>query len=109
MVTIDFEFRRSKINRMKLQLIAFVFSFLFLSSYIPISTLPNKELKVVISSVPEGADVLLNAFFIGKTPLTLSIDTKSSNFIYVSKVGFVGQRITLDGKQTEIKVKLVKE
>jgi hypothetical protein len=94
---------------MKLQLIAFVFSFLFLSSYIPISTLPNKELKVVISSVPEGADVLLNAFFIGKTPLTLSIDTKSSNFIYVSKVGFGGQRITLDGKQTEIKVKLVKE
>ena len=109
MVTIDFEFRRSKINRIKLQLIAFVFSFLFLSSYIPISTLPNKELKVVISSVPEGADVLLNAFFIGKTPLTLSIDTKSSNFIYVSKVGFGGQRITLDGKQTEIKVKLVKE
>jgi hypothetical protein len=94
---------------MKLQLIAFVFSFLFLSSYIPISTLPNKELKVAISSVREGADVLLNAFFIGKTPLTLSIDTKSSNFIYVSKVGFVGQRINLDGKQSEIKVQLVKE
>ena len=94
---------------MKFQLIASVFCFLFLTSHIPISTLPNKELKVVISSVPEGADVLLNAFFVGKTPLTLSIDTKSSNFIYVSKVGFVGQRITLDGKQSEIKVQLVKE
>ena len=94
---------------MKFQLIASVFCFLFLTSHIPISTWPNKELKVVISSIPEGADVLLNAFFIGKTPLTLSIDTKSSNFIYVSKVGFVGQRITLDGKQSEIKVQLVKE
>ena len=94
---------------MKFQLIASVFCFLFLSSSTPILILPKKELKVVISSVPEGADVLLNAFFIGKTPLTLTIDTKSSNFIYVSKVGFEGQRITLDGKQTEIKVQLVKE
>ena len=48
-------------------------------------------------------------FLLEKPPLTLSIDTKSSNFIYVSKVGFVGQRITLDGKQSEIKVQLVKE
>ena len=94
---------------MKFYTIASVFCFLFLSSYTPIPNGLNKELKVVISSAPEGADVLLNAFFIGKTPLTLSIDTKSSNFIYVSKVGFVGQRITLDGKQSEIKVLLVKE
>ena len=94
---------------MKFQHIVSVFCFFFLSAYRPISTLPNKELKVAISSVPEGADVLLNAFFVGKTPLTLSIDTKSSNFIYVSKVGFVGQRITLDGKQTEIKIQLVKQ
>ena len=94
---------------MKFLPILSVFCFLFLSSYTPIPNWPNKELKVVISSVPEGADVLLNAFFIGKTPLTLTIDTKSSNFIYVSKVGFEGQRITLDGKQTEIKVQLVKE
>jgi len=94
---------------MKFQLIASVFCFFFLSAYTPISILPKKELKVVISSVPEGADVLLNAFFIGKTPLTLTIDTKSSNFIYVSKVGFAGQRINLDGKQSEIKVQLVKE
>ena len=48
-------------------------------------------------------------FLLEKPPLTLSIDTKSSNFIYVSKVGFVGQRITLDGKQSEIKVQLVKQ
>ena len=94
---------------MKFQHIVSVFCFFFLSAYTSISILPKKELKVVISSVPEGADVLLNAFFIGKTPLTLTIDTKSSNFIYVSKVGFEGQRITLDGKKTEIKVQLVKD
>ena len=94
---------------MKFQFIASVFCFFFLSAYTPIPILPKKELKVVISSVPEGADVLLNAFFIGKTPLTLTIDTKSSNFIYVSKVVFEGQRITLDGKKSEIKVQLVKE
>jgi hypothetical protein len=94
---------------MKLRHILSVFCLLFLSSYAPISNSPKKEIKVVVSSVPEGADVLLNAFFIGKTPLTLTIDTKSSSFIYVSKVGFVGQRINLDGKQTEIKVQLVKE
>ena len=85
------------------------FYFFFLSAYTPIPILPKKELKVVISSVPEEADVLLNAFFVGKTPLTLSIDTKSSNFIYVSKVGFEGQRIKLDGKKTEIKVQLIKQ
>ena len=94
---------------MKLQHIVSVFFFLFLSAYTPIPILPKKELKVVISSVPEEADVLLNAFFVGKTPLTLSIDTKSSNFIYVSKVGFEGQRIKLDGKKTEIKVQLIKQ
>lgn len=94
---------------MKSQYVLSVFCFLFLSSYVSMPTLPNKELKVSISSVPEGADVLLNAFFVGKTPLTLTIDTKSSNFIYVSKVGFAGQRITLDGKKSEINVQLVKD
>ena len=94
---------------MKLQHILSVFCLLFLSSYTPISNSPKKEIKVAVSSVPEGADVLLNAFFIGKTPLTLTIDTKASSFIYVSKVGFVGQRINLDGKQSDIKVQLVKE
>ena len=94
---------------MKFQHIVSVFCFFFLSAYTPIPILPKKELKVVISSVPEGADVLLNAFYVGKTPITLTINTNSSNFIYVSKVGFAGQRITLDGKQSEIKVQLVKE
>ena len=94
---------------MKFQHILSVFCFLFLSACASIPTLPNKEFKVSITSIPEGADVQLNAFYVGKTPLTLTINTNSSNFIYVSKVGFGGQRITLDGKQTEIKVKLVKE
>jgi hypothetical protein len=71
--------------------------------------LPNKEFKVLVSSVPEGADVQLNAYYVGKAPLTLTINTNSSNFIYISKVGFAGQRINLDGKQSEIKVQLVKE
>ena len=72
-------------------------------------TLPNKEFKVAIASVPEGADVQLNAFYVGKTPLTLTINTNTSNFIYVSKVGFAGERINLDGKQSDIKVQMVKE
>jgi hypothetical protein len=72
-------------------------------------TLPNKDFKVAITSVPEGAEVQLNAFYVGKAPLTLTINTNSSNFIYVSKVGFAGQRINLDGKQSDIKVQLVKE
>jgi len=94
---------------MKFHYILSVFCFLFLSACASLPTLPNKEFKVSITSIPEGADVQLNAFYVGKTPLTLTINTNSSNFIYVSKVGLAGQRITLDGKQTEIKVKLVKE
>ena len=74
-------------------------------------TLPKKEFKVAITSVPEGAEVQLNAFYVGKTPLSLTINTKIQviNFIYVSKVGFEGQRITLDGKKSEINVQLVKQ
>ncbi len=95
---------------MKFRYILSVFCFLFLSSLASKPILPNKEFKVNITSIPEGADVLLNAFYVGKTPITLTINTNSSNFIYVSKVGFAGQRITLDGrKQSEIKVQLVKE
>ena len=94
---------------MKFQHIAAVFCFLFLSSCASMPTLPSKEFKVAISSVPEGADVQLNAYYVGKAPLTLTINTNSSNFIYISKVGFAGQRINLDGKQSEIKVQLVKE
>jgi hypothetical protein len=94
---------------MKFKHIVSVFSLLFLSSCASLPTLPNKEFKVAITSTPEGADVQLNAYYVGKAPLTLTINTNSSNFIYVSKVGFAGQRITLDGKQSEIKVQLVKE
>jgi len=94
---------------MKFQHIVSVFCFLFLSSCASLPNLPNKEFKVLVSSVPEGADVQLNAYYVGKAPLTLTINTNSSNFIYVSKVGFAGQRITLDGKKSEIKVQLVKE
>ena len=94
---------------MKFQHIVSVFCFLVLSACASMPTLPNKEFKVSISSIPEGADVQLNAFYVGKTPITLTINTNTSNFIYVSKVGLAGQRITLDGKQSEIKVQLVKE
>ena len=94
---------------MKFQHIVSVFCFFFLIACASMPTLPNKEFKVSISSVPEGADVQLNAFYVGKTPLTLTINTNTSNFIYVSKVGLAGQRINLDGKQSEIKVQLVKE
>lgn len=72
-------------------------------------TLPNKEFKVAITSVPDEAEVQLNAFYAGKTPLNLIINTNSNNFIYVSKAGFDGQRIILNGKKNEINVQLVKE
>jgi len=94
---------------MKLQHFVSVFCLLCLSSCASLPTLPNKDFKVAITSVPEGAEVQLNAFYVGKAPLTLTINTNSSNFIYVSKVGFAGQRINLDGKQSDIKVQLVKE
>jgi hypothetical protein len=71
--------------------------------------LPNKELKVNITSIPEGAEVLFNAFYVGKTPITLTINTNSRNFIYVSKVGFIGQRITLDSKNSEVNIQLIKQ
>jgi len=94
---------------MKIQHIVSAFCFLFLSACASIPTLPNKEFKISISSVPEGVDVQLNAFYVGRTPLTLTINTNRSNFIYVSKVGFAGQRINLDGKQSDIEVQMVKE
>jgi hypothetical protein len=94
---------------MKSTVIASVFCFLFLSASPSLHTLPNKELKVAISSVPDGAEVLLNGFYAGKTPISLTINTNMINFIYVSKVGFAGQRITLDRKQKEINVLLVRE
>lgn len=72
-------------------------------------TLPNKEFKVAITSVPDEAEVQLNGFYVGKTPFNLIINTNSSNFIYVVKAGFTGQRISLDGKKSEINIQLVKE
>jgi hypothetical protein len=46
---------------MKFQHIVSVFCFFFLSACASMPTLPNKEFKVAIASVPEGADVQLNA------------------------------------------------
>jgi len=94
---------------MKSHFLLSVFCLLFLSSFASKSILPNKEFKVKITSIPEGSEVLFNTFYVGKTPITLTIKTNSSNFIYVSKVGFIGQRITLDSKNSEVNIQLIKQ
>lgn len=94
---------------MKSHCILSVFCLLFSNSLASKSILPNKELKVNITSIPEGSEVLFNAFYVGKTPITLTINTNSRNFIYVSKVGFIGQRITLDSKNSEVNIELIKQ
>ena len=86
-----------------------IFCFLFLSSCACMPTFPNKEFKASISSFPEGAEVQLNGYYVGKTPFNLITSTNSGNFIYVKKVGFSGQRIPLNRMQKEINVQLIKE
>jgi hypothetical protein len=94
---------------MKYQYILSAFCFLFLSSCASKPTLFTREFKVSVSSIPDGAEVQLNGFYYGKTPLNLTSNTNSGDFIYVRKVGFVGQRIPMNRNQKEINVQLIKE
>ena len=63
---------------------------------------------VLIKSDPAGAEVILNGYFVGKTPVEIKIDEKQYNFISLSKSGYKRQRIELKGVGKEIEVKLEK-
>jgi hypothetical protein len=64
---------------------------------------------VLVKSDPAGAEVILNGYFVGKTPVEIKIDEKQYNFISLSKSGYKRQRIELKGVGKEIEVKLEKE
>ena len=64
---------------------------------------------ITVKTDPTGAEVILNGYFAGKTPLEIKIDEKQYNFISVSKSGFKRQRVELKGVDKEIEVKLEKE
>ena len=64
---------------------------------------------VLVKSDPAGAEVILNGYFVGKTPIEIKIDEKQYNFISLSKSGYKRQRIELKGVGKEIEVKLEKD
>ena len=63
---------------------------------------------VLVKSDPAGAEVILNGYNVGKTPIEIKIDEKQYNFISLSKSGYKRQRIELKGVGKEIEVKLEK-
>jgi hypothetical protein len=69
---------------------------------------PAKK-TVLVKSDPAGAEVILNGYLVGKTPVEIKIDEKQYNFISLSKSGYKRQRIELKGVGKEIEVKLEKD
>jgi hypothetical protein len=70
---------------------------------------PSVTKTILVKSDPMGAEVILNGYFVGKTPVEIKIDEKQYNFISISKSGFKRQRVELKGIDKEIEVKLEKE
>ena len=64
---------------------------------------------ILVKSDPAGSEVLLNGYFVGKTPVEIKIDEKQYNFISVSKSGYKRQRVELKGIDKEVEVKLEKD
>jgi hypothetical protein len=56
-----------------------------------------------------GAEVILNGYYVGKTPIEIKIDEKQYNFISISKSGYKRQRVELKGIDKEVEVKLEKD
>ena len=75
-----------------------------LSSFSSVSTK-----TILVKSDPTGAEVLLNGYNVGKTPVEIKIDDKQYNFISISKSGYKRQRVELKGVDKEIEVKLEKD
>jgi hypothetical protein len=64
---------------------------------------------ITVKTDPAGAEVILNGYFVGKTPVEIKIDEKQYNFLSISKSGYKRQRVELKGIDKEIEVKLEKE
>ncbi|MHA8095425.1 PEGA domain-containing protein [Aquirufa lenticrescens] len=64
---------------------------------------------ISVKTDPIGAEVILNGYFVGKTPIEIKIDEKQYNFISLSKSGYKRQRIELKGIDKEVEVKLEKD
>ena len=64
---------------------------------------------ILVKSDPAGSEVILNGYFVGKTPIEIKIDEKQYNFISLSKSGYKRQRIELKGIDKEVEVKLEKD
>ena len=64
---------------------------------------------ILVKTDPIGAEVILNGYFVGKTPIEIKIDEKQYNFLSISKSGYKRQRVELKGVNKEIEVKLEKE
>ena len=65
--------------------------------------------SILVKSAPAGAEVILNGYFVGKTPVEIKIDEKQYNFLSISKSGYKRQRVELKGIDKEVEVKLEKE
>ena len=64
---------------------------------------------ILVKSDPAGAEVILNGYFVGKTPVEIKIDEKQYNFLSISKSGYKRQRVELKGIDKEVEVKLEKD
>lgn len=64
---------------------------------------------ITVKTDPAGAEVILNGYFAGKTPVEIKIDEKQYNFLSISKSGYKRQRVELKGIDKEIEVKLEKD
>ena len=64
---------------------------------------------ILVKSDPAGSEVILNGYFVGKTPIEIKIDEKQYNFLSISKSGYKRQRVELKGINKEVEVKLEKE
>lgn len=64
---------------------------------------------ILVKTDPIGAEVILNGYFVGKTPIEIKIDEKQYNFLSISKSGYKRQRVELKGVNKEMEVKLEKE
>ena len=83
------------------------FIVLLISSLSSFSTASTKT--ILVKSDPSGAEVLLNGYNVGKTPVEIKIDDKKYNFLSISFSGYKRQRVELKGIDKEIEVKLEKE
>ena len=64
---------------------------------------------ILVKTDPIGAEVILNGYYVGKTPIEIKIDEKQYNFISLSKSGYKRQRVELKGIDKEVEVKLEKD